>query len=467
MKTLNRIKQGLLLILACSLISCEDFLENDAPDDRIISEEVFNSDQTAVSAMTGIYNQLFNSPYSSGGFSSVSVLAGLSAEALAPIRTTNLPYMEFEKHEILPDNGRNLSLWSSAYNIIYLTNSLLEGINHSQQVSEEVRKKLEGEARFVRAFTYFYLVNLYGEVPLVLTTAYKVNSVAARDSEEKVYQQIIEDLQKAIQLLNSGFDQGERTQVNQTTAIALLARVNLFLQNWEQAENLSSQVLSQNDTYKILEELDQVFLANSAEAIWQLSPEGSGSVLTNTNDGASFLIHPIFSFLANFKLTPSFVTSLKEEDQRLLNWIGFHERSGNYFAHKYKIQNSTEPVTEFSMVLRLAEQYLIRAEARAMQGDLPGAIADIDVLRTRAGLEPLGDSSPAFGRDEMLVLILEERKRELFTEWGHRWLDLKRTEMAGEVLGAGDPLWQETDVLYPIPASELMKNPNLTQNNGY
>lgn len=467
MKTLNKIKSSILLMLACFLISCEDYLEIGSPDHKITSEIVFNNDETATSAMTGIYNQLFNSPFSSGGPGSISVIAGLSADALAPIRTTNLPFMEFEQHEVLPDNNRNLSLWSSAYNMIYMVNSLLEGLSNSQQISEEVRNQLGGEARFVRAFTYFYLVNLYGEVPLVLTTDYESNSLAARDSQEKVYEQIVLDLQDAVENLSSGYLQGERTQVNQNTAIALLARVNLFLQNWEKAESLSTQLISQNNTYEILENLDQVFLANSREAIWQLTPKGSGSVLTNTNDGASLLFHPIFSFLAQFKLSPSFVASMKEEDKRLNNWIGFHQGTGNYYAFKYKIQNSTEAITEYSMVLRLAEQYLIRAEARLMREDITGAIADLDIIRIRAGLEPVALINPSIGRDELLTMILEEKKRELFTEWGHRWLDLKRTGKAGEILGAGDPLWQETDVLYPIPEDELIKNPNLSQNPGY
>jgi len=203
------------------------------------------------------------------------------------------------------------------------------------------------------------------------------------------------------------------------------------------------------------------------EAIWQLSPAGSGSVLTNTNDGASFLIHPIFSFLANLKIEPAFVSSFDEKDKRLQNWIGFHQGTGNYFSFKYKIQNSTEPIAEYSMVLRLAEQYLIRAEARAMQGNFQGALADLNIIRNRAGLETLDENNTTLSSEELLILILEERKRELFTEWGHRWLDLKRTGKASEILGAGNPLWQETDRLYPIPAAELMKNPNLTQNNGY
>jgi len=118
-------------------------------------------------------------------------------------------------------------------------------------------------------------------------------------------------------------------------------------------------------------------------------------------------------------------------------------------------------------VLRLAEQYLIRAEARAKQGKIADAIGDLDEIRGRAGIERLADINPTIVKEELLGKILEERRMELFTEWGHRWLDLKRTDKATEILGENNPFWENTDVLYPIPSEERMKNPNLSQNNGY
>lgn len=467
MKKSNKIIQMLVVLLCCFSVSCEDYLEVETPDHKIVSETVYDNDETALSAMSGIYNQLASVFFSSGGPDSVTVLSGLSADDLQPMRTNNLPYMEFEQHELLPDNSRNLHLWSSAYNMVYMTNAVLEGLTNSQNISDPVRSRLEGEARFVRAFAYFYLVNLYGEVPLVLTTDYRINAVAARDAEENVYDQIITDLEKAKGLLEGMNTTEDRTIVNHYSATALLARVQLYLQNWEEAEKLSGQVIEQGTTYEILEDLNQVFLANSREAIWQLSPKGRGSSLTNTNEGAAFIIDPIFSFLAQLKLEPDFVTSLDPEDKRSMDWIGFDEGTGNSFANKYKIQNSTGEITEYSMVLRTAEQYLIRAEARAMIGNLSGAIADLDIIRGRAGVSLIADVNPGIGKNALVDLILDERKKELFTEWGHRWLDLKRTGRAGEILGADNPLWQETDVLYPIPEAERMKNPNLTQNNGY
>lgn len=463
MKKSINIKYFLLLLISVAFLSCEEFLETEVPDHKMISETLFNSDETAQSAMTGIYNQLSAAPFSSGGPASVTVLAGLSADDLAPIRALNLPYLEFEQHEVSPDNFRNLSLWSSAYNIIYLANSLLEGLENSEDISENLRVRLKGEASFVRAFTYFYLVNLYGEVPLVLTTDYRTNSIATRSPEEPVYQQILKDLGTAMETLGDSYLGGERTNVNRFAALSLMARVQLYLGNLAAAEDYSSQVISQTNTFDILEDFDQVFLANSREAIWQLSPEGKGSALTNTSEGATFIIHPFLTFLSDVKLNENFASIFPEQDKRLLNWIGFHQGIESYYPYKYKIDNSTEDATEYSMVLRLAEQYLIRAEARARQNDFAGAIADLDIIRKRAGLDPL---DPPIDKEELLEMIMEERERELFSEWGHRWLDLKRNGLTSEVFG-DDPLWEESDVFYPIPGAERMKNPNLSQNNGY
>lgn len=458
---------GILLITGFIALSCEKFVEVEAPDNKLVQDVVFSSDATAKSAMTGIYNQLFLAAFSNGNSSSVTVLSGLSADNIRNINN-NIVRMEFEQHEVSTDNSGNLYIWSSAYNMIYMTNSLLEGLSSSEEISMDLKRRLEGEARFVRAFTYFYLVNLYGDVPLILTTNYKDNQLASRVPTREVYEHIIEDLRIAMELLGTEYLEGERTQVNKYAATALLARVYLYLEDWEMAEKLSSEVIQASSTYELLKNLDEVFLANSREAIWQISPIGGGGIMTQTNEGNMFIIDPIFSFFARFQLEEDLVGVFEDYDKRFLNWIGFHTGKDAHFAFKYKIRNSNEfPIEEYSMVLRLAEQYLIRAEARAQQGNILGAIADLDVIRERAGIELISDINPGIGQEELLDKIIEERRKELFAEWGHRWLDLKRTGKAGEVLGDNNPLWEPTDVLYPIPAEERMKNPNLLQNPGY
>ncbi|APS39794.1 RagB/SusD family nutrient uptake outer membrane protein [Salegentibacter sp. T436] len=460
----KRIKQIIVVFIASISIACEDFVEVDAPDYKIIRDDVFSSEETAKSAMTGIYNELITTSFSDGSPYSVTVLGALSGNLLKNIRETNLTRMEFHQHQITSENTSNLFLWNSAYNMVYITNAFLEGLQSSENIGSEVKSQLEGEARFIRAFTYFNLVNLYGDVPLILTTNYKENELAFRTHAEDIYTQITLDLEKTIELL-PGENGNMRTKVNKYTAMAMLARVHLYNQQWQMAEELSSQVIS-NNSYVLLEELNDVFLANSQEAIWQISPAGRGTATTHTNEGNYFIIDPVFSFLTSVQLDENFIENFNEDDTRFSNWISYNESLNAYFPYKYKIWNSNEqPSTEYSMVLRLAEQFLIRAEARLMQDNFTGAIEDINTIRHRAGLAPLSNTNN-LETEVLLDEIMEQRSKELFTEWGHRWLDLKRTGRY-EVLWENDPLWEDTDLLYPIPAEERMKNPNLTQNPGY
>lgn len=466
MKRIVDFKIGLIGI--CFILSsCEDFLEVEAPDHKIVSETVFMDDQTAISTMTGIYNELFRAAFSGGWENSITVLAGLSSDNLKTIRENDLSLREFSENNIQPNNNRNLSLWSSAYNIIYMTNSLLEGIENSESISVNIKNSLEGEAKFIRAFSYFYLTNLFGEVPLVLSTDYRANSLSSQTQTDLIYEQILSDLNDAINLLDEEYRNGERTRANRYAATALMARVNLYLENWPEAERFSSIVIAQNGPYEILEDLNEVFLANSQEAIWQISPLGRGGSLPYTNEGLVFLFDPFFPSLTKFALSDELINSFEEGDLRYINWVGFHDGSGNYYSNKLKVGISVGEITEYSMVLRLTEQYLIRAEALAMEGNLTAAISDLNIIRERANLPLLTETNPGIDQEGLLKIILEERQKELFTEWGHRWLDLKRKGKAGEILSSYNPNWENTDALYPIPAQERMKNPNLNQNQGY
>lgn len=446
------------------LASCESFVEIDVPDDKMVTATVFSSDETAENAMQGIYYELFNAAFSGGTTSSITVLSGLSADLLEPVTTNNLFLLEFSENEIFTENAGVLSIWTSAYTIIYLVNNLLEGIDNSTGISEPVKKRLEGEARFIRAFCNFYLVNLYGDIPLSLTTNYDQNSLIGQTEPSEVYNQITIDLERAREVLQEAYIDNERYYVNKHTASALLARVNLYQKNWSRVEVLSSEVINASALYD-LSPIGEVFLANSEEAIWQISPAGRGNILTATNEGYTF----IGSSSTSIQLRAEFVSIVDSSDLRLSNWMGHYadENREYHYVHKYKDRSSINNMTEYSMVMRLAEQYLIRAEARAALGDISGAIADLDKIRGRSGLKLITNINSTINTEELIDLIMEERKRELFAEWGHRWLDLKRRNRAEEELTDKTASWEETDILYPIPAEERSKNPNLDQNPGY
>src|SRR5690606_6638649 len=210
-----------------------------------------------------------------------------------------------------------------------------------------------------------------------------------------------------------------------------------------------------------------VFRANSKEAIWQIAPDGARNFAPE--EATHFTLHVNgtgTTITGNTALSDEFVNSLVHLDKRRL-WIGevSSENEHAYFSKKYWFDNDGE-IQQYSMVLRLAEQYLIRAEARAMQNKLVEAISDLDQIRARAGIDLITDSNPGISKQALLDTIMTARKRELFTEWGHRWFDLKRTGKVNTVFNS-NPTWQKSDALYPIPGEERLKNPFLTQNDGY
>ncbi|WP_121667400.1 RagB/SusD family nutrient uptake outer membrane protein [Mesonia aquimarina] len=455
-------KISLLLFLCFLGSSCEDFVEVEAPDHQLPVAVVFENEETARSAMLGIYYQLFRSAaFSNGHTSSVTALAGLSAGTLTPVDATNTVFTEFLQHEVLPQNPNNFNLWSSAYQTVYMVNSFLEGLEASDSIPEELASQLRGEALFIRGFTYFYLKQLYGKVPLILTSDYRQNASAASNTPEEILTQILTDLQTAESLLSEAYPQQERTTVNRYAVKALLARIALYNENWEAALQYSNEVIAQTSLYGLEENVNDVFLANSQEAIWQISPLGGGNITTNTHEWTIFS-----SAFPQLRLTAGFETNFETGDLRKTYWLEQHPENNTYRPYKYKTGNTSDVITEYSMVLRLAEQYFIRAEAQAKLGNMSAAIADLDDIRERAGISLIAQTQPNVTVEDFSTLLLEERQRELFAEWGHRWLDLWRTQNAAMEF-SGSAFWEPTDERYPIPEDERIKNPNLTQNPGY
>ena len=396
-----------------------------------------------------------------GGNQGTSFFGGLLADEL--MNWSSSPEQkQFYNNSLLKNNSvAGQSLWIEPYKYIFSSNSILEGIAGNTALSVAVKAQLEGEARFIRAYCYFYLINFYGEVPLVTGTDYRVNAILPRTTIPKIYDLIKSDLQSAYALLPDSYAayNGERTRPIRFAAAALLARVLLYTSDPAAAETQASLVLNNNGLYRIIAGLDSVFLKNSNEAIWQLQPVVAG---VNTQDGFYFVLS---ASPTNATISTQLFNAFEPGDKRKTSWIGaFTTNSGTfYYPAKYKIKSATA-VTEYSMILRLAETLLVRAEARAMQGKLTGALEDINTLRARAGLSAI----TVMDKASILAGIEHERQTELFTEWGHRWFDLKRTGRAGIVLGAiKAPNWQAADTLLPIPLTEINSNPNLTQNPGY
>ncbi|WP_417359639.1 RagB/SusD family nutrient uptake outer membrane protein [Galbibacter sp.] len=454
------------LSILYSLQSCEDFVDIDSPNFQMVTEDVYSKEKTTIAAIKGIYNQLYVANFSTYG---VSLLGAMSGDLLIARTDTFLP---FDQHELFsintPDSSFNQNIWSSAYNIIYLANRALEGLENAN-INDDLRNDLRGQVLFIRAFTYFYLTNFYGEVPLLLTSDYNTNATAPRNPTEEVWLHIESDLDEAALLLNkqTEYKDGERYYVNRSVVEAFRARVYLYREDWSNAEIFSTKVIDRTGLYGLEVNPENVFRANSKEAIWQITRDGVNNFVPE--EATYFTLHVNgtgTTITGNTALSDKFVSSLDSLDLRRL-WIGEAntETEHAYFTEKYWFDNDGE-VLQYSTTMRLAEQYLIRAEARAMQNKLVEAITDLDKIRKRAGIGLIAESNPGISKQALLDSIMTERKRELFAEWGHRWLDLKRTGKVNTVFG-NNPSWQETDALYPIPGEEGLKNPFLTQNDGY
>lgn len=455
---MKRIIKVTTVTFTCILLySCSEFLNIDKPKDQLVKPAVFTSDRSAEAALAGIYSSMadINSAISAR----LHLAAALCSDELYHT------YMESSYDQMLTNNIQNTNgavddIWTDLYKYIYYTNSILEGLVASDDVSSTTKTRLTGEAKLVRALCFFYLCNLWGEVPLTTISDYRENESLPRSSLSEIYSFIIKELEEAYQMLSGTELANERTRPSKQAAMAFLARVHLFQQDWQKAARAASEVI-ESELFK-LEDLSGCFLKDSRETIWQLAAVNPDY---NTFIGQQ-VIPASETTIPRYVLLEAFANSIEDGDQRISDWTSTAIVRGiNYrFPYKYKLGTASDQAQEFLVISRLAELYLIRAEALARLGNLDEAHVDLNVIRNRAGLDDLTGNS----KEELLLAIEQERRVEFFLEWGHRWLDLKRTGRSDDVLQElKAPEWQASDTLWPIPLSQIEANPYLTQNPGY
>lgn len=457
-----------IAIMAALLVmtaSCNEFLEVPPPIDKIGTDEIYKDSVNVTAAIVDIYGRMsMTMNLSIDNY--ITVLTGLGGDELIYNRTSDT-YRQFNENRIQVDNSYVNNVWSNAYRFIYAANLILEKTADSGGLTASQKDQFVGEAKFVRALMHFYLVNLFGEVPVITSTDYRVTGIAGRERKDLVYHQITGDLKDAQARLTGNYAMQEKVRPNRSAATALLARVYLYLEQWEQAAREASKILDSN-LYE-LESLDNAFLKSSKETIWQLFPSQAAY---NTTDAYYLMPSDAESAIPQFSLADQLIDDFETNDERLTHWVGSKTVSSvkYYYAYKYKVRSGSNlDAIEYPVMFRLAEIYLIRAEARTRLGDLPGAINDLDKVRQRAGLPSLTDTKPGLTKEDMLEEVWHERKVELFGDrGGHRWFDLKRTGRANEVLAEikGDG-WSATDALWPVPGNQRAVNPYLTQNEGY
>jgi starch-binding outer membrane protein, SusD/RagB family len=470
----NKITGVVSVVLVVLLLAagCAKFVEPDEPKTELIPEKIFASDDNAKTAIAGLYARIV------GKFSLcsyVSRYSGLLSDEFV-YRLSSTIYDPFTTNQLPTTNSDVKAFWDDAYNITYCCNSIIEYATASAGMTEGYKKQLINEAKFIRAFMYFYLVNYYGAVPLVTTTDANKTAYLPRNTVEEIYTQIKADLTDARNNLPADYSVSSkgRTRANKWAATALLARVYLYTGDWANAEAMATELVENNPLlFKLLVPADiaLVYKKNQMESIFELDATG---VYKNTYEGQFFLGTYYGSIsttkLMDYPFRANLTNSFDSADLRKINWTV--TANGVTTPYKYKRLATETTNDEDNIILRLAEQYLIRAEARAQQNNISGAQTDINAIRNRAGL---ANDTTMINKATAMAAIESERRKELFAEWGHRWFDLKRwpslttagKTRADDVLGALKSTWTSTAALFPIPDDSRMANPNLTQNDGY
>lgn len=454
-----KLKYTIYPILFCFLInlySC-NFIEIDTPKDRIITATLFENETTATASVLGLYNWLSSvaPPFSNGATTMFTGLASDELEYTATIANQQ----EFFENNIATGNFIVYNnFWRQNYEIIYQATVCIEGLEQSS-LPINVKNQLLGECYFIRAFCYWYLVNIFGGVPLATTTDYETNARLSRSTVGAVKEYILSDLIQASDLLVTTYPSNGKLRINYYTALALLTRYYLYAENWQEVENLSTQII-ESGLYDYETDINQVFLAIGTESIWQIE----GQTVFNTIEGNRFIPAAAPTVRPNYALSNSLIDAFESGDLRLSNWTGTKVVQDIVYTYPYKYKVSINAVkTEHYVMFRLAEVYLNRAEARAHLGKEQEALEDINILRIRANLAQHNLANTS----NVLAAVLQERRIEFFAEWGHRWFDLKRTNTIDEILSVVKPNWESTDALFPIPSDEIIANGNLEQNPGY
>jgi hypothetical protein len=424
------------------------------PTDAISVDEALKDKEGIRYAITGAYNTLQNV----GSYGRNQIIAQDLVSDNLDWTGTSPDYSQITSIPIPAENGIVDGIWTSNYDGINRVNNVLAALPDISDISADEKNNFEGEALFLRALFHFHLVTYFGGVPVKTTPTADLNQLdQSRNTEEEVYNQVISDLQAAEQKLPATAMAG---RAGSFSATALLARVHLakFMALGDQANAQSAiekatQVIDDGGfaLSPVFSDLFGMSASNTSEPVFEVVSDAQ-----NRNRLSQYFF-PLSLPGGRYEIGPSqdLIQSFEEGDSiRFQASITFDTVNLPYGIKYTDVSEGSDRV----IVIRLAEMYLIRAEALAYSnGSIDAIKADIDVVRTRAGLQ--GTTATDY---PSLKLAIEYERRHEFAFEGHRWFDLVRTHRATAVLGI-----DEKYTLFPIPLSEMQTNKLMTQNPGY
>lgn len=518
-------RKNTITTLSCAaflLVSCADL--DQAPVSETSDKNIPQTDADAIALVTPIYgpNTLLSTKY--------SYMSDLVTETTVSGENPNggggmLGLLKWDG-----TNSYITSVWSTSYEAIARANDAIEKVGQSAKVSEAVRRRVVGEAQFMRAYYYFYLVQFFGPIPLVTTTDGGQHTV--RNTETEVYGQIVADLTAAAAALPAKSEQAASDIGRATRGAALAALAKTYL-IWAQNDDALSEAerhdrfaLSVEAAQKVIDSgeyaLEENFhdnwnnqKRNGKESIFA-TQHYTGSSLQGDNTGGNHLVHCCFSTgfsvsLPHVTPTPtrevedtylpgdqrkdvSFADSLwRAKDNSYFHFYydadGDGVREAGFARYKKYIdldnaENSSNSRAMNRTILRYAEVLLIKAEAinERDHGANDDALLALNQVRRRAFGENIYSTSPqshdlsATGYDDFHNAIVQERSWEFVYEQKH-WFDLKRWKVLVKTirnsrLAREYPEYNKAAIdfrnyRYPIPQSQRDLNPNLWQNYGY
>ena len=442
----------IFLFFSSVLVSCSSNLDVE-PKQSLTPEAALSSAENIQNLLVGAYDLAGENEVFAGGYHLASEL--LANEGELAFRGTYLGPAELNRKLVTSGNSFVSDYWIYSYAVSNQVNLVLEGLDKFEDPTEASR--VEGEAKFLRAAVYFNLVKFFAlpymssgqnsqlGVPIVTSAVSDAPQIVypARNSVQDVYDFLVSDLKSAVNLLpdNNSF------YADKFAAQALSARVYLQMGNNKEARDAADDVIK-NSKYSLTADYASAFNneSNSTEDVfaWQITTQDG------QNDMTTFWATRKYggrSLTGDVTIEAPYFTNFSDANDQRSKF--FYEGNGTLLTTKWQNQFANVPY------IRLAEMYLIRAEANFRLGTEIGAkpVADINMLRKR--------STATLFNVVTLNNIISERKRELGFE-DSALHDAKRMQK-----NIGPLPYNSNQLVLPIPQREIDANTNLEQNPGY
>lgn len=464
MKNILKIASVFLALLIT--VSCgKDFLDL-SPNEALRTDDAIQSVDDLQAALIGIYNEVQSSNYYGRYFLLVPDVMSDDVKQNASANRAK----EYAEFEAFGDHFITENMWRDMYQTINNANTVINSTLEVTGAAASTKDQLVGEAYALRALAHFDLVRLYGQhygftgdnshpgVPVV--TVFDQNAEPSRNTVAQVYSQVIADLDQAVSLMND--DKGTGF-FSATSAKALKARVMLFMGNYGEAANLATEVINSGN-YSLTGNDGYVDAWRSG-----VPPDAVLQVIMNETDnrgsdalGRMYIIDGYGDYLPSLD-----VLGLIPDGDVRGELFKADANLGGIFG-ELRVDKYPSTVGEDNTpIIRLAEMYMIRAEARWRNGDMTGAQEDVNTIRQRAN--PSAEAVTSTG-DELLQEIITEKRIELMFE-GHRLWDLMRWNMDVVRTDCTSPIceipYPNDRFVLPIPQEEIFANPNIAQNPSY